>query len=89
MKRLQSFYQGKNVLVTGGTGFIGSYIAQQLCEYGAHVTILDDLSTGSMANIAEARKSKRFRHAIDTVLNRPLVAEIPLGAFAEKEGNDA
>src|SRR5215204_4719780 len=40
-------------LVTGGAGFIGSHIASALSAKGAHVRILDDLSTGHRENIAE------------------------------------
>ena len=52
MDFLQKFYQNKNVLVTGGAGFIGSHIAEKLCSYKANVTILDDLSTGTLINIS-------------------------------------
>jgi UDP-N-acetylglucosamine/UDP-N-acetylgalactosamine 4-epimerase len=40
------------VLVTGGAGFIGSHLVDALLERGAHVTILDDLSTGSLAHLS-------------------------------------
>lgn len=49
--KFEQFYLHKKVLVTGGCGFIGSHLAQKLVELGAHVTILDDLSTGSLENI--------------------------------------
>lgn len=52
MNKLRTFYKRKNVLVTGGAGFIGSHLAQTLSLYGANVTVLDDLSTGSINNIA-------------------------------------
>lgn len=52
---LHSFYKNKKVLVTGGAGFIGSHIAEKLCSYGAIVTILDDLSTGSLDNLQSFR----------------------------------
>lgn len=39
------------VMVTGGAGFIGSHLAEELCRRGYHVTILDDLSTGKKENI--------------------------------------
>ena len=37
--------------ITGGTGFIGSHLADALIAQGDHVTILDNMSTGSMANV--------------------------------------
>lgn len=49
--KFQSFYHDKKVLVTGGCGFIGSHLAQTLVNLGAEVTIIDDLSTGSLENI--------------------------------------
>jgi UDP-glucose 4-epimerase len=60
MKHLQSFYNNKNVLVTGGAGFIGSQIARALCSYGANVTVLDDLSTGSLENLENCKKKINF-----------------------------
>jgi len=41
----------KKVVVTGGAGFIGSHLAEALVHKGYHVTILDNLSTGRLANI--------------------------------------
>ncbi len=41
------------VLVTGGAGFIGSNLADELIRQGARVSILDDLSTGSSENLDE------------------------------------
>jgi UDP-glucose 4-epimerase len=52
---MEAFYQHKKVLVTGGCGFIGSHLAQRLVSLGADVTILDDLTTGSLDNIASIR----------------------------------
>lgn len=39
-------------LITGGAGFIGSHLAQALCRRGAKVRVLDNLSTGSLENLA-------------------------------------
>jgi len=46
---------GKIVLVTGGAGFIGSHIVDRLTNEGAHVRILDNLSTGDAKNITASR----------------------------------
>ncbi len=51
-KPAATFYKNLPVLVTGGAGFIGSYIVEELVAQGAYVTVLDNLSTGSVANIA-------------------------------------
>ena len=53
------------VLVTGGAGFIGSTLVDRLLAEGSEVDVVDDLSTGSLANLAEARASGghlRFHH---------------------------
>ena len=41
----------KKLIVTGGAGFIGSHLAEELVRRGYYITILDDLSTGKMENI--------------------------------------
>ena len=46
MTEAKTLFAGKNVLVTGGAGFIGSHIADRLIEAGATVTVVDNLSTG-------------------------------------------
>ena len=43
--------KGKNILVTGGAGFIGSHLVNSLLKKGATVTIIDDLSTGRKSNV--------------------------------------
>jgi UDP-glucose 4-epimerase len=47
----------KKALVTGGAGFIGSHLAEELARRGYQVTILDDLSTGKKGNIEALLKS--------------------------------
>jgi len=63
-------------LVTGGAGFVGSHLAEELLRRGHHVMIIDDLSTGSIENIEPFRSHKNFRYVIDTVMNRPMLAEL-------------
>ncbi|MDP2729875.1 MAG: SDR family oxidoreductase [Dehalococcoidales bacterium] len=46
----------KKVVVTGGAGFIGSHLAEELAGKGYQVVILDDLSTGKMKNIESLLK---------------------------------
>lgn len=48
------------VLVTGGAGFIGSHTVDALLENGMHVSVLDNLSTGSLDNLRRWRKDPRF-----------------------------
>ncbi len=45
-------FDGENVLVTGGAGFIGSHLVDELVGGGARVTVVDDLSSGNMDNLA-------------------------------------
>ncbi len=64
------------VLITGGAGFIGSHLSDAYLERGDEVFVLDDLSTGSIENIAHLKDHPRFRYTIDTALNGPLLAEM-------------
>lgn len=65
-----------SVLITGGAGFIGSHLAERLLDEGKEVWILDDLSTGSMANIEHLVDRPSFCYRIGSVMDRPLVAEL-------------
>lgn len=52
MSMSSNFYLQKPVLVTGGAGFIGSHLVEYLLKQGAYVSVLDNLSAGSMENIS-------------------------------------
>jgi UDP-glucose 4-epimerase len=52
-------------LITSGAGFIGSHLCQELLARGQEVTVLDDLSTGSMANISRLKNNTHFHYVID------------------------
>lgn len=53
----------RRVLVTGGAGFIGSHLTEQLLERGDAVTVVDDLSTGRRSNLPAAHERLRFIEA--------------------------
>jgi UDP-glucose 4-epimerase len=63
-------------LITGGAGFVGSHLAEELLRRGHEVFVLDDLSTGSINNIRHLKTHDRFHYTIDTVMNRQLTAEL-------------
>ncbi|HEU4593750.1 MAG TPA: GDP-mannose 4,6-dehydratase [Pyrinomonadaceae bacterium] len=64
------------VLITGGAGFIGSHLSDAYLERGDEVFIIDDLSTGSIDNIAHLKPNPRFHYTIDSVHNQPAIAEL-------------
>jgi len=63
-------------LITGGAGFIGSHLSDELLERGHDVHVLDDLSTGSLENIRHLKSEPGFEHTIESVENAPVVAEL-------------
>ena len=63
-------------LVTGGAGFIGSNLCEELLEHGHHVHVLDDLSTGSLDNVRHLRAHPRFECTVGSADDAALVAEL-------------
>ena len=53
MKPAETFWTGKQVLVTGGASFIGSTLTDQLLARGAKVRVVDDLTSGHLDNLKE------------------------------------
>jgi nucleoside-diphosphate-sugar epimerase len=64
------------VLITGGAGFIGSHLAERLLDDGWEVWALDDLSTGSLANVEHLRDRAAFHLVVDSVLQSTSVNEL-------------
>lgn len=65
----------KRVLVTGGAGFIGSYVCERLLSQGCEVLCVDNFFTGARANIAHLLESRSFellRHDV----TMPLYVEV-------------
>ena len=67
---------GRKVLVTGGAGFIGSHLCELLLDEGEEVWVLDDMSTGSVENVAHLRDRASFHLVVDTVLSQTVVNEL-------------
>jgi UDP-glucose 4-epimerase len=63
-------------LLTGGAGFIGSHLAERLLAGNHEVIVLDNLSTGSINNIAHLKGTRGFSYCIDSVTNEPMLAEL-------------
>ena len=66
----------KKALITGGAGFIGSHLAELLLADGWEVYALDDLSTGSLENVAHLRESPHFHLVVESVLSPSVVSEL-------------
>lgn len=62
------------VLVTGGAGYIGSHLVDRLVALGHEVSVLDDLSTGKLANLKHSMKAVRFEE--NTILNERIVDKL-------------
>ncbi|MDO9695376.1 MAG: SDR family oxidoreductase [Candidatus Latescibacteria bacterium] len=81
----------KHCLVTGGAGFIGSHLTAALVARGDRVTVLDNLSTGKLANLAAVRDgitfvegsitdpetARRCCEGVDVVFHQAALASVP------------
>jgi UDP-glucose 4-epimerase len=68
--------QKRRALVTGGAGFIGSHLSELLLDAGWEVWVLDDLSTGSIANVDHLTTRDDFHIVVDSVLSPAIVNEL-------------
>ena len=66
----------KNMLITGGAGFIGSFLSEELLKRGYSVCAVDNLSTGKLENIAHLRKDPDFELVTGTIMNKELMEDL-------------
>lgn len=64
------------VLITGGAGFIGSHLAEELLNGSNKVCVLDNLSTGRLENVAHLENNPNFELVIGTILDENLVDKL-------------
>jgi UDP-glucose 4-epimerase len=64
------------VVVTGGAGFIGSHLGEELARRDYHVTILDDLSTGKIKNIEPFLRKESVEFIQGSIANLPLLQKL-------------
>jgi UDP-glucose 4-epimerase len=63
-------------LITGGAGFIGSHLADALIDRGDSIEILDNLSTGSIANLSQVSNSNSYKFISGSILDDELVNKL-------------
>ena len=71
----------EKILITGGAGFIGSFLTERLLDCGREVVVLDDFSTGKRENLASVEKNEKLQIftgdvTTDTALLDKLVSEV-------------
>ena len=78
--RTSALVPGVRVLVTGGAGFIGSHLAEELVGRAAVVHVLDDLSSGTMANLEGLLHAPGFGFTVGNAEDETLVDGLVAGA---------
>ena len=63
-------------LITGGSGFIGSHLTEELLREGNKVTVIDDLSTGRRENISHLEGNPDFHFVQDSIMNKERMKEL-------------
>lgn len=66
----------RSALITGGSGFIGSHLAERLLRDDWEVYILDNLSTGYIRNLDASRSDERLHVTLDSIDNEPVLMEL-------------
>lgn len=66
----------KNIIITGGAGFIGSHLTDSLLMEGYNVTVIDNLSLGRLTNLLNAQNNQRFKFIKGDILDKELLFNI-------------
>ena len=66
----------QSILITGGAGFIGSHLAEALLAANYNVSVIDDLTTGAVANISHLKHNPNFKFHIGSVSDEALLAHL-------------
>ena len=64
------------ILVTGGSGFIGSYLCKNLLEQGHEVVSLDDFSSGKQENLVELESTNGFKSIKGSILDKEVIKDL-------------
>lgn len=64
------------ILITGGAGFIGSHLAENLLEAGHEVFAIDNLWTGKLSNLDHIHNNEQLHLIVDTILNESVMNEL-------------
>ncbi|GFP26918.1 GDP-mannose 4,6-dehydratase, partial [Candidatus Hakubella thermalkaliphila] len=65
-----------NALITGGAGFVGSYLAEELLRRGFYVMVIDNLSTGSFHNVKHLQDTRNFSLTVGSVTDEEVMEEL-------------
>ena len=65
-----------HILITGGAGFIGSHLAEELLRRKERVWVIDNLSTGKLENVKHLVSNSKFHLVVDSVLNEKVVKDL-------------
>ena len=74
---MENYYKNKNVLITGGLGFIGSNLAHQLIDLGANITIIDNLNPlygGNLFNVEDVKE--KLNVVVDDIRNTEAITPL-------------